>query len=315
MLKQVLALLALTASVESSAAQTGDGGNRRAEGSPNEILHATCRLRTSLSFPGGFVTNITAIGAIDEPDLERPPRLCLTCNLRPTGADGNVTNRRRFKYWGTQTDIELEFHPTTFCASASDTLLIAGQAAGQGAGLRAETVLYELRFNSPRERPDQYGVAAATIKSRRLVARFDEPGKRLIKALRRHRGRTRTALVQFNDSSDVWMIDLATGSLVEQVTSAGLVPANYEAHLLPDSTSWRLGWSGDHITLGYFQFLRGDSILNAKRRVDRDAVYGVAFLDFDRDGTIDHLIELTATTANDLGFNDASNIRRRREPR
>lgn len=131
------------------------------------------------------------------------------------------------------------------------------------------------------------------------VARSDvlmlfETGKEAVCVLEINRGATRSVLLQFWDSRDVYRLDIDTATLTLQVSAtqrAGVLslPQLADAYLFQV-------WTGDHILHGYTYILM--SIEGRKMPI--------ALFDGDRDGTLDSGLSVDAATSLSMGLYDGT---------
>jgi hypothetical protein len=218
--------------------------------------------------------------------------------------DGNGQGTQELKHVSRLNGLPLPYFPTAAVVTTGGKLLVAGKNMTR----EAETVLYEYTIAHPSEDSAGMSVLPATVTGTRLVLSLAEPGKDMVRSMKRLYGRMYGAvLVEFYDSRDVWIVHTETGALVEQVISAGSFPHANGVPEYPASTEWDLYcFGGDHITEGYVYGLCGGPGTLQVGFSPTD-VFGLCFRDGDRNGTIDEVIELDSLEWFARGFGESSN--------
>ena len=211
-------------------------------------------------------------------------QITLSWHLRQPGQQaGNDVWRATAKQIET-----VSYWPTAVVAMSATELIVAGyDRRGITRIERWDVTLPSIVIDAGgKEHLRTFAVARSEV----LLLR--EAGKGAVCVLEINRGATRSVLLQFWDSRDIYSLDIDTATLALQVSAtqqAGVLslPQLADAYLFQV-------WSGDHISLGYTYIL-----MNMEGRK-----MPIALFDGDRDGMIDSGLSVDAAVSISLGLYD-----------
>ena len=129
-------------------------------------------------------------------------------------------------------------------------------------------------------------------------------GKTLAQGIMRLRGAaSNTVLIQYNDSRDLYALELATGAqtLVASVAGGGLLEPRLADKNWNDFTSRR------HVSDGFVYVLRETGDLSEELVDPLADLYALMFFDDDMDGTIDNSVGLTRNAWRQAGYRNTNN--------
>lgn len=207
------------------------------------------------------------------------------------GTDPVQSSRQKFA---------VSFFPTDVVALSSTSILVAGKLRG------TETVIEQWTLKWPKTMPlvdastGEVQVAEPREIFRQEIFRGDIAGKRVVHKMCRMRHSSTAAMVQFDDSSDLYELDLNTGTFttiaaVTGIGAIGSVPGLADGH--------QFIWTGDHAWWGYVYVFGTKGEPNDQD----DRPDTVVLCDLDRDGTLDTSLSIPVDAWGQSDFSNGLN--------